>query len=186
MKKVFNFFAMAAVVLSLGLSGCAKEDPAEPLDVDLNRTAVLKGTILINADIAKTRADQKLSAPSITKDAFIVTLSYSDLNSGATGTYILPKDKIEYKSTGEFTITAPVGVGETTITVKVSDFTGTLKKTVSGTDKTIDVIWKGSDYAKGSLKVVPGQTSYFDTWTLDPFMVPDVAEEVKTDGSSAQ
>ena len=186
MKKVVNLFVAAAMGLPLVFSSCAKEDPAKPLEVNWNRTAVLKGTLLINADITKDRADQKLSAPSITRDAFFVSIPYSSLNSEAEGDYILPKDKIEYKTNGEFTITAPVGVSATKVTVRVSDFSGTLKKTISGTDKTIDVIWKPSKIVGvdgSSLSLSPGGTAYFPNWILDAFISEDYYTEVKSDGS---
>jgi len=192
MKKVSIFLAVAFVATALGFTGCASEDPAKPLEVDWNRTAVLKGTILINADISKVRADQKLSAPPTTfdKEAFIVSIPYSSLNSGASGTYILPKEKIVYRN-GEFTITVPVGVSGSTVTVKIDDFAGTLKKTIGTDDKTVDVIWKPSAVVgtSGSSKTLsPGQTAYFDNWILDAYYTttPPYYTEVKADGSSAQ
>lgn len=174
---------MAAIVLSLGLSGCAKEDPANALDVDMNRTATINGTILVNADITKAPADQKYSAPAITNESFIVTVPYSALNSGAAGTYVLPKDKITYSS-GKYVITVPVGVSNTQVTIKISDFTGSLKKTVSGADKTVDVIWKASA-KQASKTVVAGETAYMSDILLDGNSTSDY-QDVKTDGSSYQ
>jgi hypothetical protein len=163
MKKVFSFFALAAVALSVGLTSCGKEDVAEPLNVDLNRTATVKGKILVNTDETKAAADQKWSAPGgVTLTA---TVPYSSLNGSAkTGDYVVAAEKIQYSSsTGEYTITVPVGVNATTVTVKLAQFTGEVKRNVPGTTdtKTYSVIWSGST---GSVSVTPGTTGYIAEW----------------------
>jgi hypothetical protein len=183
MKSVSSLFVMAVVALSLGVSGCAKEDPAKPLEVDWNRTGTVKGTILINPDITKAADEQKYSAPAITSSNFVVSIPYADLNAGAGGTYII-KDKLTYNSsTGEFTVTVPVGVGGARVTIKMSDFEGTLKKEVGGTDKTVDVIWKASTKSVTNKEVAPGAVVYLDNWILDPAASSACCEDIKKDGS---
>ena len=191
MKSVSKFYAMAAVALSLGLSNCAKEDPAKPLEIDQTRTATIKGVVLINADITKAPADQKYSAAPIKATDFVVTIPYDAFNSGASGTYFLPKDKINYNaSTGEFTITVPVGGnGTTDVSIVISDFLGTLKKNVSGTDKTVDVIWLASkNIHKRAPSVSPGQVVYVDDIKLTSIPAgagaTSDARDVAVDGSS--
>ena len=176
MKNVSNFMVLAVIMLSLGLVSCVKEDPAKPLDVDWTRTAVVKGTLLYNTDLNKPLSEQKWSAPAITSDAFVVTVPYSSLNSGASGTYRVPNKDISYNSNGEFSVTVPVGVNATTITVKVSDFAGSRK--LAGADRAVDGIWSftvGSNPRTVSL--MPGQTGFITNWYVDSFSA------TKTDGS---
>lgn len=162
MKKVFSFFALVAVVLSVGLTSCGKEDVAEPLNVDLNRTATVKGKILVNADETKDAVDQKWSAPS--NVTLTATVPYRSLNGSATGTYVVASDKIQYSSsTGEFSITVPVGINATTVTVKLAQFAGEVKKFVGVTTdtKTYSVIWSSST---DDIDVTPGTTGYLAPW----------------------
>ena len=182
MITVFKFFAPAMLALALILGGCAKEDPAKPLEVDWNRTAVVTGWFSVNADITKDRDQQKFSAPSVDNmsvgDLFVVTLPYSSLNSGASGTYVLPKNKIVYNDYGQFTITVPVGVSGSDITVKMLDFEGALKKEVDGSAKTLTVIWKASTKSGTASNLMPGAIHYFPAWTLDAAVAPYTNPEV--------
>lgn len=141
-KQLFSILAVAAALV-MGLSSCSKDDPSTPLNIELEKTATIQGTILYNGDVTKALADQKWSAPDAV--TIIATLPYANLHTSAAGTYTIPSDKISYnKSTGEFTIIAPVGTSATTVTVKVCAFKGTLKKNVNGDDKTVDGVWSES------------------------------------------
>ncbi|MDR2037197.1 MAG: hypothetical protein LBQ60_04670 [Bacteroidales bacterium] len=165
MKKVFSLLAMAAIVLSVGLSSCAKEDTADSLNVDLNRTATIKGKILINED--ETKTEPTWSAP---REVVIsATVPYTSLNGNAAGgTYVIPSSNISYTaSTGEFTITAPVGVSGSVVSVKLSQFTGSVRvadPANAGSSKTINVIWDSQEKDSNSAK--PGETVYLDQWEL--------------------
>lgn len=153
MKKVFSFFALAAIVLSVGLNSCSKDDPADALNVDTERTATLKGKVLINAN----ETDPRWSAPATV--TITATVPYNSLNSKATGNYVVPKENITYTAaTGEFTIIAPVGVTGSTISVTLDQFPGTVTQSAG----TINVIWNKSE---GSEKVTPGSVGYLPEWT---------------------
>ena len=138
MKKLFSFCAVTITVLSLGLSSCTKEDPAKPLEVDWNRTGTVEGTILYVND--ETTTPKKYAAPSSLEIS--ATIPYSDLNSGASGTYSIPKSNITYTgSTGKFSVKVPVGVNGADVTIRVSSFTGTRREDDGGTSVTVNGIW---------------------------------------------
>ena len=148
MKRVCIFFAVATVAIALSLTGCSKEDPAKPLEVDLNRTARVEGNILYNTDI--TISPQKWSAPSSL--TIIASVPYSDLNAGAKGTYYIPSTKITYNS-GKYSIEATVGLSGATVTIKVCSFTGEQRQ-ASGN---VSGIWSLANEI--SQPVLPGQTA---------------------------
>ena len=186
MKSVCNLFMMAVFALSLGLSGCVKEDPAKPLEVDWSRTATIKGTLLVEGDIFS--AVPKWSAPvpyrGLTdfREVFIVSIDYNYLVSRSEGRYYLPKEKISYSLiTGEFTIEVPVGVAPTQVLIRLSDFYGIQKKLIPGStpakDVDVDVIWRASSRGWSSKWVVAGQTSYFETWKLDAGLAEEFTQE---------
>lgn len=166
MKKVFNFIAVAVVALSFGLSGCSNEDPASPLDVDMNRTATIQGTILINTDEFADADKQTWSSPK--EISVIATVDYDQLNPlAASGSYTVPTSAITY-SKGNFSFKIPVGVGATDIKVKVQQFTGTvdIKDPADATKrKTVNVIWDEVDY--GTVSVSPAQTKILDEKKLE-------------------
>ena len=134
MKKVFSFFAATAVMLSVGLSSCAEEDPAKPLEVDWDKVATVKGTIFYVPDAN----DNKLKASSNIK--IRATIPYNSIfpGMGFSGNYVIPEGKIDYSSsTGEYSFPVPVeATGNVTITVE--DFTG-IRKNTSNVDEA--VIW---------------------------------------------
>jgi len=145
MKRVYIFLATAIVGLSFGLTGCVQEDPAKPFDIDWSRTATVTGKIFItNGSIYQVPYNMD------SKD-FIVSVPYRSFNSGASGRYRLPNDRIVYnRNNGEFTITVPVGNGPTRVYVDFSDFPDAIGEYE-------EVIWKASNCGK-SARVLPGQT----------------------------
>ncbi|MDR1865125.1 MAG: hypothetical protein LBR08_06075 [Bacteroidales bacterium] len=146
-------------MLSMLLSGCAKEDPATPLSVDWNRTATVKGRILIKKDFKE--AKPTWAAPENVK--FSASIPYSGLNSNASGKYIIPQDRITYdSSTGDVTVVFPVGITGAALTLKFSDFEGKITEATKGDSK--DVIWKSKE--ETSSTVLPGEVAYLDTWML--------------------
>lgn len=172
MKKLFNV-AIVALALSFGLSSCGNEDPASPLTVNTSRTATIEGVVLVNANETATPA--KYSAPenAVTVEALI---PYSSLipGGGATGNYRVTGTT---NADGTYSLSVPVGANPTTVTVKVLGFKGSVRKTVSGTDKTINVYWKSQ--TKSAAGLSQGDLS------LQNFTLNGSAyyEEVKSDGS---
>jgi len=156
MKKVFSFFALTAIGLSLGVSSCSNEDPAKPLDINLKRTATIKGALLYVSDETEA-APGVWSAPNVNEDDFYVTVNYSELtgNNNAKGVYVLPKDKIKYaKKDGTFTITVPVGISDTWVNVKINSFEGEVK---IGSNDYFSAIW---DSKVGVACVAPSEVTY--------------------------
>ena len=126
MKKVINFFAMAVVVLSLGLTGCGKEDTAEPLNVDAKKVATVKG-------IAHAKLDHPSGsmqyAPSGTK--VFLKVDYTELSSLAEGGVVLMEATIT--NNGSFTFeNVPVSNEGSVVTISGDQFQATVKMT---TDK---------------------------------------------------
>ncbi len=106
-KYLLNLFVATVVACGLSFTSCSSDDPASPLEVDLNKTATISGTILVNANVAEEDAeDIKWSAPaSITITA---SVDYSELNTQATsGSYRV--NGTYSSSTGKFEIRVPVG-----------------------------------------------------------------------------
>lgn len=158
-KQLKNVFVTALLATGLFISSCSTEDPATPLNVNMNQTATVCGKILINRN--ETVSPQIWSAPE--NISIMATVPYSSLNSSATGTYVIPLSNITYKPSGEFEIKAPVGIEGSTITVKFFDFKGTVKTNKKG-EGTYPVIWKGQ--TQTSTKLYPGETYYLTTWKL--------------------
>jgi len=156
MKSVCNLFIMAVFALSLGLSGCAKEDPAKPLDIGSFKTATVEGTILYITDVTTGTTQKYSSPPTLEINA---SIPYSALKSGATGTYYIPKKDITY-SGGKYTVTVPVGPSGANVTIIVSPFLGTQKQTKSGSNIDVNGLWRlsgGNSFTVNS--VLPGQTA---------------------------
>lgn len=161
-KQLKNVFVTAMLAVGLLFSSCAKEDPAIPLNVNMDQTATIHGKILVNKNEAATT--QTWSAP----DDFnvIATVPYSSLNSSAIGDYVIPSENISYnKSAGEFTIKAPVGIEGSNVTVKFSDFKGSVRANKGGKELIYSVIWKGKSANTG--KIYPNETFYLPTWKLN-------------------
>jgi len=138
---------MTIVCLSFGLKGCVQEDPAKPLEIDLDRVATLTGKMLI-------QFGNSTQAPHIMSNTdFIVSVPNSSFKYNATGHYVLPKDKIIYvKENGEFTIFVPVGYGATSVIIDFSDFS----EAINGT---AEVIWKASNSIyRQTQQITSGQT----------------------------
>jgi hypothetical protein len=157
MKKV-SFLAVTAIAVMMGFSSCSNDDPAQPLNVDWNQTATVHGKLLIQNDFFD--ASPKWATASDVK--FVATVAYDELASGATGTYTVPSDKITYDGrTGEVTVVFPVSRLGTQLSLKLLDFTGSVK---IADGKTIDVIWQGT--TKYSAKLYPGDVDYLEDWQL--------------------
>ena len=145
MKKYFFSFvscaAIFAAALTVSLSGCSFEDPAEPLEVDMTRTATIEGTLLWNNNTS-TIPPNPAQSPSTTNPArvptytappaasinIVATIPYSALNPSASGIYTVPQSDITYSATdGKFTVKVPVGIDQSfnVVTINVSSFIGT-------------------------------------------------------------
>ncbi|MDR1153984.1 MAG: hypothetical protein LBL04_04680 [Bacteroidales bacterium] len=166
MKKV-SFLAVTAIAATMGLNSCSSDDPAQPLNVDWNQTATVHGKLLIRNDFVD--ATPKWTTASDVK--FVATVDYAQLASGAEGTYIVPGDKITYDGrTGEVTVVFPVSRMGTQLSLKLLDFTGSVKiSDGNGGSKTVDVIWKGTPTSKTSDKMYPGDVGYLTNWQLQGY-----------------
>ena len=127
MKKVFCFFAAAAIGLPLMLSSCAKEDPAKPLEVNLSKTGTFKTTILAVTNTTVT--PQTYAAAPITKENIVATVLLRQLNPGLgasnTSTYLVPNSDIDYNaSTGVLEIKVPTVDAGVTLTVSIISASG--------------------------------------------------------------
>jgi len=153
MKRVFSFFLVIAIFLSLGVNSCTNEDPAKPLDVNLKRTATIKVVLLIDND--ETDMITKWTTPKDLRDYFYVTVDYSDLiDCEDCGKYVLPNDRITY-SNGTYSFEAPVGINPTTVNIRISAFEGEVKQ---GPDTYVDVVWSSSE---GKIEgLTPGALGY--------------------------
>jgi hypothetical protein len=127
MKKVFSFLAMA-VVLSLGLNSCGKEDTAEALNVDTSKVAKVTG--FATAELDNTNSSEEY-VPSGTK--VFLKVSYSALSSTAGGgTYLM---ETTIGANGAFTFeNVPVSNDGTTATVTGDQFTYSVKTETAGSE----------------------------------------------------
>ena len=125
MKKIFSFFALTAMVLSMGLTGCSNEDPAEPLVVNTNKTATINGIAHATLDATSTNVQY---APSGTK--IYLKTKYSNLlsNGSTTNDYVV---ETTVGVNGEFSANVPVSDNGTAYTV-VGDAFLAQKKFSSG------------------------------------------------------
>lgn len=164
MKKVSIFALIALGSLSIGVTSCSKEDPAKALEINKEQTATIHGKILIN----KNESDSLPKWSSAENVQVIASVPYAELNSDATGTYLI-KDVTYNAATGEFTIVAPVSANGSSINVKFADFKGqvvvpTTIDTVQ-TTKTINVIWKGQ--STSTIQLLPGEVYNLPNWQMD-------------------
>ena len=162
MKKVNLIFASAVFALTVGLSGCAKEDPAKPLEINKNQTATFTGKVLYINNTALT--PQTWAAPALTSSDFMVTIDYKELNPLASGTYVVGNENVKY-SNGVFTFDAPVALAGTTVTVVISNKGGT--RTYKDNSDIVEKngIWEFSNKSY-SAKAYPGQTVDLGTNTF--------------------
>lgn len=122
-KRKFTTFLMLAAVIALCLSACKQEDPAKPLEVNLNKKAAIKGTVAINI---YTTYDDASYEP-ITRSAFSLTASIenADLNllaDGNTGTWTkVFRNEYYNESTSQYEIEVPVGEYPTKVDLVLSD-----------------------------------------------------------------
>ena len=146
MKKVNLIFASAAFALSVGLSGCAKEDPAKPLEINLNKTATIKGTVLYVENHSVTEPTYK-AAP-ISGSDIKIKIPYSDLNSLYMGyDYYIVESKNISCSNGEFTATIPATDSGVEFEIEFGDFEG---KYNTGS-KELNVLWMCNSTASGTV-----------------------------------
>ena len=152
MKKVISFFAATTFMLSIGLSSCVKEDPAKPIEIDWTKTGTVTGKLLYVND--PDAANPVYKAPSGNDIEIYATILYSAIapGMGLSGSYVIPKEKISYKS-GDYSIETPVGNTGGVVTVRVSSFFGSKKE--SGN------IYEGYWHmgAFNTPTVIPGQTT---------------------------
>ncbi|MDR1673155.1 MAG: hypothetical protein LBS09_06830 [Bacteroidales bacterium] len=115
MKKN-NFWVMATLVLSLGLNGCGKEDPAAELNVDRNKVATVSGIAHATLDGISI---VKQYAPQGTK--VFLKVEYTELSSGAsTGVYLL---ETTVGASGKFEFqNVPVSNNGATVTITGDEF----------------------------------------------------------------
>jgi len=164
MKKFLYFFCATAMVLSLGLSSCVKEDPARPLEVDLSKTATVQGRILFNTDLTLT--EPVLTAPSAANVTITARINYSSIVNGGSGVHII--QNITYNaSTGDFTIQVPVSEWGGTVTISINDFTGTQRQQDFSVTPTSTIVrngrWSGTI---SSPFVAAGETVILPTTVL--------------------
>ena len=151
MKKLISFLLLLLVY------SCNIEDPAKPLEVNLDRTATISGVALIVQD-----EHLQIWAPApIRRADFFVTVAYNQLVTEANGFYVLPVERISYNATtGVFTITVPAGVVETHVSVTINGFPGHVNRTNPGGDHLPpvrqNVQWKMQNEI---VKVSPGGTA---------------------------
>ena len=121
MKKVSNFFAVAVVVLSLGLTSCGKEDTAEPLKVDANKVATVNG--IAHATLDQTSTSRQY-APSGTK--VFLKVEYKALSSLAKDGVVLMETTVG--SNGSFSFeNVPTANGGSKATITGDQFTASVK-----------------------------------------------------------
>ena len=127
MKKVFSFFALAAIMLSTGLTGCSEEDPAKPLVVNTKNTASITG--IAHATLDATDSEIQY-APSGTK--IYLKTKYSNLLSGGSTTadYVV---ETTVGNNGNFSVNVPVSDNGTTYSIVGDTFLA--QKTLASDDK---------------------------------------------------
>ena len=164
MKRIFSFFSVTAIILSSSLNSCT-HDTAKPLEVDWNRTATVKGVVLVNSDVSVITSEQMYTAADISANNFRVEIDYADLVTGASGTFFLPKNKITYDNTdGTFSMVVPVGTNGSLIEIYVTEFPGKLRKMAELEAKTYDVVWRAPSM---DVFVMPGETNHNNNFLLD-------------------
>ena len=162
MKKLF-FAALAVAMMSLSLISCDKDDPAEGLNVNTNRTAEFKGKVLINT--SNVSSEPTWSAPGDLKIS--AKVKYSELGFSFAGAdskyYTIPAANISYNaSAGEYTVKSPVGLNGSSIEIAVDNFAG---RVTIAAEKTVDVIWNG--FTINSTKGYEGSVIYLDDKKLN-------------------
>lgn len=163
-RKIFSTLALAALATSVLFTSCKKEDPATPVTTPnvMAKTAKIVGYVLMQDDLTATKPTY--SSPKNADFKMIVTVPYSDLISGDVSGKVWSTTSVdEYiPSTGKFTVTVPVGFGETNVSLTLNDFTGTrTNRNNEGTKIDENVIWQWGA-AKTVKVIVNGQTKYMD------------------------
>lgn len=122
-KRRFTLFVMLAAIIALSFNACKQEDPAKPLEVNLDKKATIKGTVAVNIF---TTYDYATYEP-ITRSAFSLTASIAnaDLNllaDGNTGTWSkVFRNEYYNESTSQYEIDVPVGEYPTKVDLVLSD-----------------------------------------------------------------
>ena len=118
-KRIFACMAALALITSVSLTSCSKEDPAQA--VDFNSFDLPTGTV---SGIAHAITNSTISTPQYAPQGTILflTVSYANLGiAGSTETYVTTAT---VSSNGTFTFSTPTKKdGATTVNIRGNQFT---------------------------------------------------------------
>lgn len=173
-KQLFSILAVAAALV-LSLSNCSNDDPADALEVNIERTATITGTIVIQQNQQRD-ADGKLyySVPQMTANDIKVTVAYTQLGYAVAGVYEVPTSNITFDTaTGRYTIISPVGPSATDVVITLNDISGTQNQDTGELDANNDPIyaqvngvWKAPLGPKTVSGIKPSQVKDEGVWIL--------------------
>lgn len=153
-KHLFSVLAVATALI-LGLSSCAKEDPASPLNADMTQTATIIGYITYEPNLSIPAPNTTVFVPSANVK-ITATMNYSDIKAGTTGKFILPTSYDE--STGLYKVEVPAtNNAAANVTVSIDSYVGTQ---IDGANVTKKGTWKPT--SPGAVAVNKGETTRSD------------------------
>ena len=160
MKKVFSIFVVAIIALPFIFSSCAEEDPAQPLVVDKTKSGTLSVNIL--AVINTTTTPTVYAAAPITLDNVVAWVNNNELNSSASGRYLVPRSDMTWNN-GVLTINAPTTESGVTLNVNILPALGT--RTEGTPAAPVPGIWSISSNFTGA--IYPGNTTVLSFRTMN-------------------
>lgn len=123
-KRKFTIVLLLAALFALSFNSCKQEDPAKPLEVNMEKYATIKGPVLVYMD--ETVDAPSFSSIPLNHFSLTTSIANSDLNLLAVGntgnwTEIFRGNEHYDTVSGMFTIRVPVGEGPTKVDLTLSD-----------------------------------------------------------------
>lgn len=172
-KKLFGLLSVCCMALVLGFTSCKQEDPAEPLNVNMDKYATIQGTVLINKNTSLDADAQRYS--SIRPDDFILTtvIRNAELNalagaSSGNWTRIFTGKEYYNDTDGTFTIKVPVGEEPTSVKLVLSDVITNWIRTNGDMTENVKARWNLPDGNVITVTLSEGQVLVLDEWILEP------------------
>lgn len=183
MKKVFNYLLLASVfVIFIAFSSCAKEDPAEAVDINavFSHKAKISGTAYVNINQGGSELVKFVPAGT---NLVLTATNASLLGNSAAGNYVVSTTVGEnghYEAvfptrTDGTTITVTINVSEFTLDNIFSDPTTYATNRFSASPVTVDIL-RDSEYVRdlkfNATPLVDSQQE--DGWEMGTYVYSDI------------